>query len=82
MQVPPDIPKLYWLIWFIVGFGAMETYAIVTDQLNWTFSYTVQWLVGAGDSDTREWYRWLARIVLIVLLLWLVPHWLNKWRWF
>jgi len=72
-DVPPDFPKLYWLAWLIIGFGAMEYYAISTGRLNWTFSYFVYWIIGTGEEH-REWFRWLARGLLGVFFIWVIQH--------
>jgi len=80
-EVPPDFPKIYWLAWLIIGFGAMEAWAVYTGRVEWTFSYTVWWLLGTGE-ETREWFRWIARAGVAVLFAWLIPHFFTGWEWF
>lgn len=78
-MVPPDLPKLYWLVWLLM-FGAFEFWAVHTGKTDHTFSYWVWWILGSGEEE-RNALRWIARGGVIVLLLWLVPHLLNRWRW-
>lgn len=66
----------YWLIWFVVGFGVMETVALVRypDRPGkpHTLSSQVWWLVkGAG-----LWHR-LLRIAVLFLMAWLTVHLLT-----
>ncbi len=79
-MVPPDFPKMYWLAWLLM-FGVLEFWAVHKGQTDHTFSYFVWWILGSGDAE-REWFRWLARGLVAVLLLWLIPHFFTKWRWF
>jgi len=80
-MVPPDFPKLYWLVWFVVGFGVMEAWAVYTGRVDHTLSYWWWWILGSGEEE-REWYRWAARGALLVTLVWLIPHFFTKWEWF
>lgn len=80
MQVPPDFPKMYWLAWLAL-FAVFEFYAVYTKQTDHTFSYFMWWILGSGDAD-REWFRWLARGVVLAILLWVIPHFFTKWKWF
>ena len=79
-MVPPDFPKVYWLAWLLM-FGLLEGWAVYTGRGDHTFSYFVWWILGSGDGE-REWFRWVARGGVLVLLLWLIPHFFTKWRWF
>jgi len=78
--VPHDTFKALWIAW-LVFFCIVEFIAIKRDGYGDTFSEFVQWIVGAGEAE-REWFRWVARVFVIGLLLWLIPHFLNRWKWF
>lgn len=77
---PPDLPRIYWLVWILM-FGVLEFWAIHTKQTDHTFSYFVWWILGSHDGADREWFRWLARGLVVGLLLWLIPHFATKWKW-
>jgi hypothetical protein len=79
-MVPDDFPRLYWLAWLLM-FGVLEGWAVYTGRVDHTFSYWVWWILGSGE-DTREWFRWVARAGVLVLLIWLIPHFFTKWEWF
>lgn len=78
---PPKGAVIYWLTWLAVGFGAVEAWALISGNYDWTLSAVVQWGLGAGEEN-REWYNWIGRIGFVGLVAWLVPHWLNRWKWF
>lgn len=78
--MPPDIFKWLWVGW-LLAFGVIEFVAIRNGTPNDTFSEFAWWLLGSGNAD-REWFRWLARGLVGVLLLWLIPHFFTKWSWF
>lgn len=79
-SVPPDFPKLFWLGWFL-AFVLFEAWAVYSGKTDHTLSYTVWWLAGTG-SDDREWFRWLFRVIIVCGALWLIPHFMTKWKWF
>lgn len=79
-MVPPDFFKFFWIAW-LLSFAAIEFYAIRAGIAGGTFSEFVWWIIGSGDGD-REWFRWLARGLVLILLLWLIPHFFTKWKWF
>jgi hypothetical protein len=78
-QVPPDLWKFVWIAW-LLWFGIWEFIAVKFSVPRGTFSEFVWWIMGSGEAD-REWYRWLARGLVAVLLVWLVPHFFTKWNW-
>lgn len=79
-MVPPDFFKWFWIAW-LLAFGIVEFIAIRNDTGHDTFSSFVWWILGSGDEE-REWFRWLARVLVGILLLWLIPHFFTKWKWF
>lgn len=78
-MVPPDFFKFFWLGW-IFAFAIIEWYAVHNGIRGGTFSEFVWWIIGSGKAD-REWYRWLARGLLLALMLWLIPHFYTRWKW-
>lgn len=74
--------SLYWLVWFVVGFGLVETWAIVTkrpqdtlsDQI-WRFERTF------GPPWTWTWQHWLFVVLWTALSVWLWGHFTEHiWR--
>jgi hypothetical protein len=79
-MVPPDFFKFFWILW-LLSFAAVEFYAVRSGIGGGTFSEFVWWILGSGESE-REWFRWVARGLVLILLLWLIPHFFTRWKWF
>lgn len=64
----------YWLIiWFGLGFGIAETWALVTGHPENTLSWTVWRLFSStGSVDPLEWP--FKRYLLLVGMIWLTVH--------
>jgi hypothetical protein len=77
--VPHDTYKALWIIW-LAFFCIVEFIAVKRAGTGDTFSEFVWWIIGSGEAE-REWYRWAARAFVLGLLLWLVPHFFTKWKW-
>jgi hypothetical protein len=78
-NVPPDFWKFYWLVWLVIGFGVAEFVALKTIGTRGTFSYFVWWIMGSY-AEEREWYRNVARGLLIIFFLWIIPHFFTRWN--
>jgi len=78
-MVPPDFYRLFWLGW-LLAFAVIESYAIWKNVPGGTFSEWVWWILGSGDAD-REWYRNVFRVVVAGFLVWLIPHFFTRWKW-
>lgn len=74
-MVPPDVPRLFWLTWFVAGV-AFEWYAIKYGGYEWTATGWFRWILGTGE-ESREWFRWLARAIMLAFLVWLIPHFMT-----
>lgn len=56
----------FWLGWLVLGFGVLETIALVTGHPEWTLSYQVWQLEGVGGS--------IVQFILGAFLVWLFGH--------
>jgi len=79
-MVPVTGFKLFWIAW-LVAFGVVEFIAVRREGGGDTFSEFIWWIIGTGESD-RDAVRWIARALILGVLLWLIPHFFTKWRWF
>ena len=77
----PETPfKIAWIVWLLF-FAVVEFIAVRREMPGDTFSEFVWWIIGTGD-DQRDAVRWIARGVVLGVLLWLIPHFMTKWSWF
>lgn len=79
-MVPVTGFKLFWIGW-IVAFGVAEFIAIKREGRGDTLSEFIWWLIDV-DNHPDDIFRWIARILILGTLLWLIPHFMTQWRWF
>jgi hypothetical protein len=70
--------KVYWLIWFGVGFGVAEFIAIKYFGVEATLSYTIWWGIDYGSDGVRGWDRWIFRSAFFVGCIWAVHHFFTQ----
>jgi len=78
-MVPYPPFKFFWIAW-LLAFAIVEFIAIKREAGGDTFSEFVWWIIGTGE-DQREVWRWVARAFVLGLLLWLIPHFMTRWKW-
>lgn len=64
--------RWYWLLWLVVGFGAMETYGLIWNPKA-TLSVTVwDWLGVMRNQPIGQWS--VQHYLLLVFVVWFAGH--------
>ncbi len=71
--------KIFWIVWLAM-FAVGEFIAVRNDKGGDTFSEFIWWLIDI-NKHPDDIARWIARAVVLCVLLWLIPHFMTKWRW-
>ncbi len=79
-MVPPDFFKIYWICWIVIGFGVVEFIAVRYQIPNAAFSNFIWWITDTGSDGVRDWYRWVARGLMVLFFIWIIPHFFTKWN--
>ncbi len=69
-----------WAFWALM-FLVVEGIAVLNNIPGDTLSEHV-WKIFGTNNDNRTSMMWVWRAGFILLVMWLVPHFLTGWRWF
>lgn len=79
------LAHIYWLLWFFIGFGGLETYALASGHPEWTLSDFVWQEEGLNPSKPflfQNPIHWNpVHWAFFVGLIWLFGHFIDHiWR--
>lgn len=71
-----DSWEVFWLVWILIGATAEGIALWVRRQPGDTLSEKVRHWLAYGPEQMPTPMVWAMRLVLLVGLVWLIPHWL------
>ena len=78
----PDWNNFTWLwVFWAAFFVVVEGIAVFNNSRNDTLSEQV-WILIGTKAEEKTVVMWAWRVSLVVLIAWLVPHFMTGWRWF